>query len=95
MGFPKRQRGRPGNLLRHRKRAPRPLVPILPSYIAKALKAEPKAWAFFQKLAPTHRRNFVVWIHIAKRPETREKRLAQAIAWIAQGKPRNWRYMNC
>src|SRR5262252_6231271 len=54
--------------------APRPVVPILPGYIAKALKAEPKAWEFFQKLAPTHRRNFVVWIHVAKRPETREKR---------------------
>jgi uncharacterized protein YdeI (YjbR/CyaY-like superfamily) len=66
--------------------APRPVVPILPGYIAKALKAEPKAWEFFQKLAPTHRRNFVVWIHVAKRPETREKRVRESIELLAAGK---------
>src|SRR5437868_4032523 len=51
--------------------APRPLIPSLPAYLAEALKANPAAWAFFRELAPTYRRNFVVWIHTAKRPETR------------------------
>lgn len=66
--------------------APRPTIPILPAYIAKALKTSRAAWDFFQQLAPTHRRNFVVWIHIAKRAETREKRIRESIALLAAGK---------
>src|SRR5262245_43244887 len=50
---------------------PRPVVPELPAYIAEALKAHSGAWEFFRALARTHRRDFVVWIHTAKRPETR------------------------
>src|SRR5262245_40467067 len=55
--------------------AARPRVPQLPAYVAKAIKTNAKAWQFFQQLAPTQRRNFVVWIHTAKRPETRDKRI--------------------
>jgi uncharacterized protein YdeI (YjbR/CyaY-like superfamily) len=66
--------------------APRPAIPDLPAYIAKALKAKPKAWEFFQKLARTDRRHFVVWIHIAKRPETRERRIRESIHLLAAGK---------
>ncbi|MGH7459449.1 MAG: YdeI/OmpD-associated family protein [Longimicrobiales bacterium] len=66
--------------------APRPVVPELPVYIAKALKADSRAWEFFRGLAPTYRRNFVVWIHTAKRPETRERRLRESIALLAAGK---------
>ena len=33
--------------------APRPVIPDLPVYIAKALKANLKAWEFFGELAPT------------------------------------------
>jgi uncharacterized protein YdeI (YjbR/CyaY-like superfamily) len=64
---------------------PRPAIPDMPAYIAKALKENPKAWNFFQELAPTHRRHFVVWIHIAKRPATREKRIREAISLLAAG----------
>jgi uncharacterized protein YdeI (YjbR/CyaY-like superfamily) len=66
--------------------APKPTIPELPSYIAKAIKANPKAWRFFQQLTPTQRRNFVVWIHIAKQPETRERRIRESIALLAEGK---------
>ena len=66
--------------------APRPVIPELPAYIARALKTNRKAWQFFQELAPTYRRDFVVWIHIAKRPETRERRLRESIALLAAGK---------
>jgi uncharacterized protein YdeI (YjbR/CyaY-like superfamily) len=66
--------------------APRPVVPDLPVYIADALKANPKAWEFFRGLAPTYRRHFVVWIHTAKRPETREKRIRESIGLLAAGK---------
>jgi uncharacterized protein YdeI (YjbR/CyaY-like superfamily) len=66
--------------------APRPSIPTLPAYVAKAFKANPKAWQHFQALAPTYRRHFVVWIHMAKRPETREKRIRESIALLAAGK---------
>jgi uncharacterized protein YdeI (YjbR/CyaY-like superfamily) len=66
--------------------APKPVIPELPAYIAKALKANSKAWTFFRELAPTHRRDFVVWIHIAKRAETRERRIRESIRLLAAGK---------
>ncbi len=66
--------------------APPSPIPDLPAYIAKALQANPKAWRFFQELAPTYRRHFVGWIHTAKRPGTREKRIRESIALLAAGK---------
>jgi uncharacterized protein YdeI (YjbR/CyaY-like superfamily) len=66
--------------------APRPAIPDLPPYIASALKSNPKAWGFFQELAPTYRRHFVAWIHLAKRPETREMRIRESITLLAAGK---------
>jgi uncharacterized protein YdeI (YjbR/CyaY-like superfamily) len=66
--------------------APRPVVPELPTYIAKAFKTNAEAWAFFRTLARTDRRHFVVWIHMAKGPETRERRIREAIRLLAAGK---------
>jgi uncharacterized protein YdeI (YjbR/CyaY-like superfamily) len=67
--------------------APRPqAIPDLPAYFLKALKANPKAWSFFRELAPGQRRHFVGWIHLAKRPETREKRIRESIVLLAAGK---------
>jgi uncharacterized protein YdeI (YjbR/CyaY-like superfamily) len=66
--------------------APRPVIPDLPVYIAKALKANSTAWEFFRELAPTYRRDFVVWIHTAKRAETRERRIRESIALLVTGK---------
>jgi uncharacterized protein YdeI (YjbR/CyaY-like superfamily) len=66
--------------------APHPPIPQLPAYVAKAFKTNPKAWEYFQALAPTYRRDFVVWIHTAKRPETREKRIRESIALLSAGK---------
>jgi uncharacterized protein YdeI (YjbR/CyaY-like superfamily) len=66
--------------------APRPRIPTLPVYIARRLKANRSAWAFFQTLSPTDRRQYVVWIHIAKRPDTREKRLRESVALLAAAK---------
>jgi len=66
--------------------APRPVIPELPRYIANAIKSNPRASRFFRELAPTHRRDFVVWIHTAKRPETRERRLRESLALLAAGR---------
>ncbi len=64
----------------------KPAIPELPSYIAKAFQGDRTAWEFFQELAPTNRRDFVVWIHTAKRTETREKRIRESIRLLAAGK---------
>ena len=66
--------------------APRQTIPELPAYIAKALRTNAGAWQHFQALAPGQRRNYVVWIHMAKRPETREKRIRESIELLAAGK---------
>lgn len=62
---------------------PKPDVPVLPAYIATAIKRNAKAWEFFQTLASRERRNFVVWIHTAKRSDTRERRIKESIALLA------------
>src|SRR6266540_3524853 len=49
-------------------------------------KANAEAWSFFQTLPRRERRNFVVWIHIAKRPETRQRRIRESVALLAAGK---------
>ena len=65
--------------------APLPDVPELPAYVAAALKRNPKAWSFFQELAPSQRRLYVRWIDYAKREETRQKRICEAIALLQKG----------
>lgn len=66
--------------------AVRPVIPDLPGYIAHAFKEVPAAWSSFQGLARSHRREYVGWIHSAKRPETREKRIRESIALLSAGK---------
>lgn len=65
---------------------PKPVIPTLPGYIARALATNANAWAFFRHLPPRERRNFVVWIHTAKRPDTRQRRIRESIALLAAGK---------
>jgi uncharacterized protein YdeI (YjbR/CyaY-like superfamily) len=66
--------------------APKPSIPELPAYVARAFKTNGKAWEFFQSLSARNRRDFVVWIHIAKRPETRERRIRESIDLLSAGK---------
>ena len=64
-----------------------------PADLAGALKANGRAGEAFKGFSPSHRREYVEWITEAKQPATRQRRLEQAVAWIAEGKPRNWKYM--
>ena len=66
---------------------PRPVIPELPDYIAKAIQANAATWKFFRELSPRNRRNFVVWIHTAKRADTRQRRIRESLALLAAGKP--------
>ena len=65
--------------------APRPSLSVIPPYIEKHLKADGRAWDFFQSLAPSYRRVYIGWIDSAKRAETKEKRLDEATRLLASG----------
>jgi uncharacterized protein YdeI (YjbR/CyaY-like superfamily) len=79
-------------------KVPRPLkhekkeIPM-PSDLAAALKKSAKARATFEGFRPSYKREYLEWITEAKTEETRRKRLDTAIEWMAEGKPRNWKYM--
>jgi uncharacterized protein YdeI (YjbR/CyaY-like superfamily) len=75
-------------------KAPKP-APKTPPELAAALKKNKKAAAVFEAFSPSCKREYVEWIAEAKREETRDKRIAQAVEWIAEGKQRNWKYQNC
>ncbi|MCB9384420.1 MAG: YdeI/OmpD-associated family protein [Bryobacterales bacterium] len=74
-----------------RKSKPKPDIET-PKDLVAALAKNKAAKAVYEGFAPSHRREYVEWIEEAKRPETRERRIAQAVEQIAEGKGRNWKY---
>jgi uncharacterized protein YdeI (YjbR/CyaY-like superfamily) len=70
------------------KRAP----PKTPPDLAAALKKNAKAASTFKGFSPSCKREYIEWITEAKQDATRQRRLAQAIEWMAEGKSRNWKY---
>jgi len=64
----------------------------VPAYMKTALNRNKKAKSAFDAFSPSHRREYVEWITEAKTDETRDRRLEQAVEWIAEGKSRNWKY---
>jgi uncharacterized protein YdeI (YjbR/CyaY-like superfamily) len=76
---------------------PKPAKPelVVPGDLGQALDANPAARSHFDAFSPSKRRDYVEWITEAKSAATREKRLAQAVEWIGEGKARNWKYENC
>jgi uncharacterized protein YdeI (YjbR/CyaY-like superfamily) len=75
-------------------KAPKPAPKASPEFAA-VLKKNRKASAVFEAFSASCKREYVEWIAEAKREETRDKRIAQAVEWIAEGKQRNWKYQNC
>jgi len=63
-----------------------------PDYFARALKKNKIAGKVFENFSYSHRKEYIQWFEEAKTEETRNKRIAQAIEWIAEGKGRNWKY---
>ncbi len=77
-------------------RSGKPKPPLqVPSDLLQALGRDSKAKATFDAFPTGHKREYVEWLEQAKREQTRSRRLAQAVEWLAEGKPRNWKYMNC
>ncbi len=64
----------------------------VPPDLAAALRENAAACASFEAFAPSQRREYLDWIYEAKRDETRNRRITQAVEWLAEGKKRNWRY---
>jgi uncharacterized protein YdeI (YjbR/CyaY-like superfamily) len=64
----------------------------VPKELASALAKNKKATAVFANFPRGQRREYCEWISEAKREETKTKRVAQAVEWIAEGKTRNWKY---
>ena len=87
------QRRRREGADRVKKKPPRELV--VPDDLAKASKRNKAAQATFDKFSPSNKREYVDWITEAKTEATRTRRLETAIEWMAEGKTRNWKYMNC
>ena len=69
--------------------------PQEPDDLVAALRKNKAAQATYEAFPPSCKREYVEWITEAKREETRAKRLAQAVEWMAEGKRRNWKYENC
>jgi hypothetical protein len=75
-------------------RAPR--APLdMPNDFAAALARLKAAKQHYDAFPPGKQRDYLEWVLEAKREETRAKRIAQAVQWLAEGKSRHWKYEGC
>jgi uncharacterized protein YdeI (YjbR/CyaY-like superfamily) len=65
---------------------------IVPEDMAALLEEHPIAKETFEKFSYSHRKEYLEWITEAKTEATRQKRLAQAMEMMTEGKSRNWKY---
>ena len=66
---------------------------VVPEDVVSSIKKNKKAFATFSAFSASNKKEYIQWITEAKTEATKEKRLIQAIEWMAEGKPRNWKYM--
>lgn len=64
----------------------------VPADLIAALELNRAALDTFDAFSPSARKEYIEWITEAKQQTTRERRLEQAIEWMADGKQRNWKY---
>ncbi|WP_374567544.1 YdeI family protein [Ideonella sp.] len=81
---------------RRNRRSAEPKPPAAaPDFFREALARHPAAQATFEGFPPSQQREYIEWLAEAKQAATRERRLAQALQWLAEGKRRHWKYVNC
>jgi len=73
---------------------PKP-APVMHPDFAAALDKAPQAKKVLDEFPPSAQRDYLEWIAEAKQDATRQKRIATAIEWLAEGKRRNWKYESC
>ena len=67
----------------------------MPNDFAAALAATNGARAHFDSFPPGAQRDYLEWVTTAKQAATRSRRIAQAAAWIGDGKRYDWKYNAC
>lgn len=65
---------------------------VVPDYFMQALNKNKKALKTFENFSYSNKKEYVEWVTEAKTEETRTKRLAEGIEWMAEGKIRHWKY---
>lgn len=80
-----------GAKLPRKRAAAKPPLPV-PDAFTRALAKNAAAKRQFAAFPPGKQRDYVEWIAEARQVATRERRIAQAVEWIAEGKSRNWKY---
>lgn len=79
---------------RRTKTEPKPAPELHPDFAA-ALAGAPAAKSMLDSFPPSAQRDYFEWIAEAKQEGTRNKRIATALEWLAEGKRRHWKYQNC
>jgi len=67
----------------------------IPADFLNELEKNSAALATFEAFPYSQKKEYVTWYTEAKTEAARTKRLQQAIAWMAEGKRRNWKYEKC
>lgn len=65
----------------------------IPSYLQGALNDNKAAARTFDNFSYSNKKDYVDWLNEAKTEATRDKRLADTIRWLSEGKTRNWKYI--
>lgn len=63
-----------------------------PDYFREALSTNPAAEQVFESQSHSFRKNYIQWLESAKTDATRQRRMDEALGWIAEGKGRFWKY---
>jgi hypothetical protein len=81
-----------GVAVERERKAPKPPLKA-PAYFTAALKKNAAARKTFEAFSPSQKREYLEWVTGSKTDATRDKRLATAVEWMAEGKVRNWKYV--
>ncbi len=65
----------------------------IPAFMLDAIRQNPQALKTFEEFSYSNKKEYVEWITEAKTEKTRDKRLTTTVAWLSEGKVRNWKYL--
>ena len=65
----------------------------VPGHFMDALRKNRRALETFTGFTYSNQKEYVDWVTEAKGEETRRRRMETSVAWMAEGKIRNWKYI--